>query len=116
MEDKTVLEKPCEQVDNIRTMNQDEREKILEKILKTDKKIRSFRFGIAVFSTAYFLAAVAFCWIYIATRRTDSIVMAVLMVFLTITSIHGYRQRLIQLREERESLDKTLGKSDGMSN
>ena len=89
-------------------MDEQEKDRILEDLAKTGKKIPRSKFGLVFFAIAYIAAAFVFAYIYYLNGRIESLAMAIVMVALTAASIHGYRQRLMQLRAEKESLDEKL--------
>ena len=94
----------------INPMDEQERDQIVESLYKTERKIRSFKFGLVFFALAYIAAAFVFAYIYYSNRKIESLVMTIVMVMLTAASIHGYHQRLAQLRDEKRSLEEKLEK------
>jgi len=72
------------------------------------RKTRNFKIGLVLFTIAYIAAAITFICIYYQSRKTESLVMAIIMVVLTAASIHGYRQRILQLHAEKRDLEEKL--------
>jgi len=89
-------------------MADNQEDRIHAELAGNRRKTRNFKVGLVFFAIAYIAAAITFIYIYYQNRKTESLVMAIIMVVLTAASIHGYRQRILQLYAEKLDIEEKL--------